>query len=159
MTGPIQEDKMFKQSITKKFDAPSAKAWDAVRGIGRLDVWFSFLATCKVEGSGVGAARYMTISDEYGGGDIKDIIEEIDNTSRKLVYSRPISPFPVTSYLGTVEVFESYDGNAVLVWTIDYESSDEDRASVAHTVYNAISDGLNGMERDLRSSLQPSDLR
>ncbi|MGZ4978858.1 MAG: SRPBCC family protein [Methylobacter sp.] len=138
---------LTKQAITKKLNVPSEKVWDAISKIGRLDVWFPFIETCKVEGSGPGALRYMTIVD--GGGKIKDTIEEIDSKNMKLIYLRPISPFPVTYYKGTVEVFTSYDGLGVVVWTIDFESKPEDSASVAELVHGAISAGIDGMEKDL----------
>ncbi|WP_027150542.1 SRPBCC family protein [Methylobacter tundripaludum] len=136
-----------KQAITKKLNVPSEKVWEAISKIGRLDVWFPFIETCKVEGNGPGALRYMTIAD--GGGDIKDTIEEIDPKKMKLIYLRPISPFPVTYYKGTVEVFTSYDGLGIVVWTIDFESKSEDSASVAEIIQSAISAGIDGMEKDL----------
>jgi hypothetical protein len=138
---------LIKQSITKKLNVPAEVVWDAIRKIGRLDVWFPFIETCAVEGEGPGALRYMTVAD--GGGEIKDTIEEIDSKNLKLVYLRPISPFPVTYYKGTVEVFPSYDGLGIVAWTIDFESKPEDSASVAETVQNAISAGIDGMEKDL----------
>jgi len=55
----------------------------------------------------------------------------------------------VTYYKGTVEVFTSYDGLGVVVWTIDFESKPEDTASVAELVQSAISSGIDGMETDL----------
>ncbi|MDD4905513.1 MAG: SRPBCC family protein [Methylobacter tundripaludum] len=136
-----------KQAITKKLNVPSEKVWEAISKIGRLDVWFPFIETCKVEGDGPGALRYMTIAD--GGGDIKDTIEEIDPKKMKLIYLRPISPFPVTDYKGTVEVFTSYDGLGIVVWTIDFESKPEDSVSVAEIIQSAISAGIDGMEKDL----------
>jgi len=136
-----------KQAITKKLNVPSEKVWEAISKIGRLDIWFPFIETCKVEGDGPGALRYMTIAD--GGGDIKDTIEEIDPKKMKLIYLRPISPFPVTYYKGTVEVFTSYDGLGIVVWTIDFESKSEDSASVAEIIQSAISAGIDGMEKDL----------
>jgi len=123
--------------------------WEAISRIGRLDVWFPIIETCKVEGNKPGALRYMTVA---GGGEIKDTIEEIDSKNMKLIYLRPISPFPVTHYRGTVEVFTSYDGLGVVVWTIDFESKPEDSASVAELVHGAISAGIDGMENDLGSS-------
>ncbi|MGZ4954783.1 MAG: SRPBCC family protein [Methylobacter sp.] len=138
---------LTKQAITKKLNVPSDKVWEAISKIGRLDVWFPIIETCRVEGSGPGALRYMTIAD--GGGEIKDTIEEIDSKNKKLVYLRPVSPFPVTYYKGTVEVFTSYDGLGVVVWTIDFESKPEDTASVAELVQSAISAGIDGMETDL----------
>lgn len=136
-----------KQPITKKLNVPTDVVWSAIRNIGRLDVWFPIIETCRVEGEGPGALRYMTVA---GGGEIKDTIEEIDDIGMKLVYLRPVSPFPVTYYKGTVEVFKSYDGLGIVVWTIDFESQPEATASVAELVRGAISEGIDGMEKDLR---------
>lgn len=138
---------LTKQAITKKLNVPAQPVWEAIRGIGRLDVWFPIIASCRVEGDGPGAMRLMTIADN--GGDIKDIIEDIDEECRRLVYRRPVSPFPVTDYKGTVEVFTSYDGLGIIVWTIDFESKPEDAVSVAELVHGAISAGIEGMEKDL----------
>lgn len=136
-----------KQSIAKKLNAPVAAVWDAVSGIGRLDVWFPIIESCTIEGTGPGAIRRMTLVN--GGGEIRDTIEDIDALRRRLVYLRPVSPFPVTYYRGTVEVFESYDGLGVLVWTIDFESAPENARSVAELVKGAIGDGIDGMDKDL----------
>ena len=140
---------LTKQAITKKLNVPAEAAWDAVRKIGRLDIWFPIIETCSVEGDGPGALRHMTLT---GGGEIKDTIKSIDNMNMRLVYNRPISPFPVTYYQGTVEVFRSYDGLGIVVWTIDFESRPEDASSVAELVRSAISDGIDGMDRDLQSA-------
>lgn len=141
---------MTKQPITKKLNVPADVVWDAIRKIGRLDVWFPIIETCRVEGEGPGALRYMDIAE--GGGQIKDTIEEIDDANMRLVYLRPVSPFPVTYYQGTVEVFKSYDGLGIVVWTIDFESLPEDTVSVTELVYGAISAGIDGMEKDLQSA-------
>src|SRR6185369_3864537 len=102
-----QEHRMHtKQAITKKLNVPTEKAWQAIRDIGRLDVWFPILATCQVEGKGAGAQRYMTLEE---GGKITDLIEEVSDANQRFVYLRTESPFPVTHYRGTVEVFDSYD--------------------------------------------------
>lgn len=141
---------MTKQPITKKLNVPADVVWQAIRKIGRLDVWFPFIETCRVEGEGAGALRYMTIAD--GGGDIQDSIEEIDDVNKRLVYLRPVSPFPVSYYKGTVEVFRSYDGLGIVAWTIEFESRPEDAAAVAELVQGAISAGIDGMEKDLLSA-------
>lgn len=144
---------LFKQAISKKLNVPSQQAWHAIRAIGRLDVWFPLIASCRVEGDGAGALRFMTIADN--GGEIKDVIEDIDESQRRLVYRRPVSPFAVSAYRGTVEVFTSYDGLAIVVWTIDFEATPEDAASVAELVQRAISAGIEGMENDLLAAPKP----
>jgi len=125
----------------------TAAAWEAIGKFGRLDVWFPSIATCRVEGDGVGAHRYMTLRR---GGDITDRVVDIDPARRRLTYQRIRSPFPVTSYRGTVEVFESFDSLAVVVWTIDFESDPGDAAAVAETLRTGITAGVDGMERDLQ---------
>lgn len=140
---------MTKQPISKKLNVPAERVWDAIRSIGKLDDWFPFIETCRVEGDGPGASRFMTIVNN--GGEIQDTIEKIDETHRQLVYRRPVSPFPVTDYKGTVEVFTSYDGLGVIVWTIEFESIAEDVVTVAELVHTAISEGIEGMEKNLLS--------
>ncbi len=48
-----------KQPITKKLNVPADVVWKAIREIGRLDVWFPIIESCRVEGEGQGALRYM----------------------------------------------------------------------------------------------------
>jgi uncharacterized protein YndB with AHSA1/START domain len=136
-----------KHAITKKLNVPSEKVWDAIRNIGRLDVWFPIIETCKVDGNGPGATRYMTVAG--GGGEIRDTIEEIDEASMRFVYLRRVSPFPVTFYKGTVEVFKSYDGLGVVAWTIEFESKPENCPALKDLVQSAIGAGIDGMEKDL----------
>lgn len=39
-------------AIAKKLTIPGDTAWEAIGKIGRLDVWFPSIATCRVEGDG-----------------------------------------------------------------------------------------------------------
>lgn len=134
-------------AIAKKLTIPSDKAWEAIGQIGRLDVWFPSIATCRVDGDGVGAHRYMTLKR---GGDITDRIVDINQASRRLTYERVRSPFPVSSYTGTVEVFESFDSRAIVVWTIDFESEPKDSAAVAEGLRAGIGAGVDGLEKHLQ---------
>jgi len=140
--------KTSKISSTKKLTVRATAAWHAIESIGHLDVWFPGIATCRVEGTGAGAHRDMTTTD---GGDITDRVLEIDTLHRRLSYARIRSPFPVTSYRGTVEVFESFDRAAIVVWTVDFESRPEVREIVAKGLIAGISAGIDGMERDLNA--------
>ena len=136
-----------KQTITKKMNVPAEQAWDAIRQFGRLDVWFPSMAECKIEGEGIGAIRSLTL--DGGLGSIKDRLVALDEDNHRLTYERTESPFPVTSYLGNVEVFDSFDSQAVVVWTIDFESEPEMSEPVAAILKDAIAAGLDGMETDL----------
>ena len=71
-TNQKEQEMHTKQPITKKINVTAAAAWDAISKIGRLDIWFPILDTCRVEGTGPGARRYMTIANN--GGEIQDVI-------------------------------------------------------------------------------------
>lgn len=139
---------LTKVTISKKMSVPSDSAWEAVSRIGRLDVWFPTIASCRIEGAGAGAHRYMTLKR---GGEITDRILHIDPKHRRLTYQRIRSPFPVSSYTGTVEVFESFDALAIVVWTVDFESDPKDSAAVAEALRAGIGAGVDGMEKDLQA--------
>lgn len=119
---------LTKVTISKKMSVPSDEAWEAISKRAR---------------------RRMTLER---GGDITDRILHIDPTEKRLTYERVQSPFPVTSYRGTVEVFKSFDSLAIVVWTVDFESDPEDSAAVAETLRAGIGAGVDGMERDLLGS-------
>jgi hypothetical protein len=143
--------RLTKVLIAKKIAAPTAVAWEAIRAIGRLDIWFPTIASCRVEGEGVGAHRYLTLRR---GGEMTDRIEDINPEQKRLTYQRVASPFPVTSYRGTIEVFESFDGLAIVAWTVDFESEARDSEIVAHTLRAGIGAGIDGMENDLRRAFR-----
>jgi hypothetical protein len=146
VTGTVDPTMKTKAMIAEKLTVPVAAAWDAVRGFGRLDVWFPGLAACRVEGDGVGAHRYL---QAVNGGHIHDILRSVDQESRRLTYERVESPLPVTSYSGTVEVLESFDQLAVVVWTVDFESAAEASENLRTTLEAVIGAGLRGMKADL----------
>ncbi len=136
-----------KVTITKKLSIPAESAWGAIRTFGHLDVWFPAMETCLVDGEGVGAHRHM---DLVGGlGHITDCLMALDDETFRLTYERPESPFPVSAYTGTVEVFRSFDSLAVVVWTVDFESLPEDSGPVAGLLRAAIAEGIDGMDADL----------
>ena len=135
-----------KTTVARKMTVPAAKAWDAIAKFGRLDVWFPTISSCVVEGSGIGAIRRM---DSTRGGKIVDHIVDIQPEKMRLKYERVESPFAVASYRGTVEVFESFDGFGVVVWTIDFESTPEDSPVVNAKLEAGIGAGLEGMKADL----------
>jgi hypothetical protein len=142
VTGPVRTT----IAIARKLRVSGNRAWEAIVDIGRLDVWFPSIATCRVDGAGIGARRYLTLKR---GGDIVDHVVAIDATARRLTYQRVASPFPVTSYRGTVEVFDSFDSRAVVVWTVDFESAPEHSAPVSDALRAGIGAGVDGMDADL----------
>ena len=136
-----------KARIARKLRVGPDAAWAAVEAVGRLDVWFPSIASCAVEGSGVGARRVLEL--EGGLGQMVDVVRSVDPTARRLTYERIESPFPVSSYRGTVEVLESYDGLAVVAWTVDLVADADAVDAVVALLEDAIGAGVAGMDADL----------
>ena len=133
--------------IDKNLRAPAQKVWAAIESVGGLDRWFPIIDACRVEGSGEGALRVMTLAG--GAGEMRDHIVELAPRERRLRYHRTHHPFPVSDYRGAVEIFDSGSGASRLVWTVRFEAAPENAAAVRDLVHNAISDGVDGLEREL----------
>jgi len=138
-----------KTRIARKLAVPADAAWAAIEAFGRLDVWFPSISACRVEGSGVGAKRFMELE---GLGPITDELVSLDASARRLVYRRTESPFPVSSYVGTVEVFTSWDELAVVAWTVDFESEEDVASFVDQLLVDGIGAGVDGLGADLSST-------
>jgi hypothetical protein len=136
-----------KVRVARKLRVGPEVAWAAIEGVGRLDVWFPSIASCTVEGSGVGARRVLGL--EGGLGDMVDVVRSVDPAARRLTYERVESPFPVSSYLGTVEVFASFDGLAVVAWTVDLVAEPDAVDPVVALLEDAIGAGVAGLDADL----------
>jgi hypothetical protein len=134
--------------VARTIDVSSGKAWAVIRAIGGLERWFPVIATCRVEGEGVGAIRILGLGD---GGEIRDRILEIDDATRRLRYLRIQHPFPVRSYEGTVVVRDVGNGRSELVWSVAIDVDEEAHAAVAAFLREALSDGLAGLDADLRA--------
>jgi hypothetical protein len=136
-----------KARTSRKLRVGPEEAWAAIEAVGRLDVWFPSIATCRVEGAGAGARRRLGL--DGGLGDMVDVVRSVDPAARRLTYERVESPFPVASYLGTVEVFESFDGLAVVAWTVDLVGEPDAVEAVVALLEDAIDAGLVGLDADL----------
>jgi hypothetical protein len=144
---------------SKTIDAPPARVWAAIAGIGGLDRWFPVLDSCVVEGEGVGAVRTLELA---GAGIMKDRILEISDAEGRLRYRRFESPFPLDDYVGTVEVRDAPGGGAHISWTVVAEVGPDKSAALAAflkqafntedfvaVIESALLGGVLGLEREL----------
>lgn len=136
-------------TITKTIAVPERLAWTAIRGIGGLDRWFPIIRLCRVEGDGVGALRIMALAE---GGEMIDRIDALDDDRQCLRYTRIAMPFPLTDYHGSVKVREDGPEQAIIEWSLSFTVAEADRLTMNGLVAGAISNGLCGLERDLRGS-------
>jgi len=134
--------------VDKKLSVPADKVWAAIEAIGGLDRWFPIIDACRVEGAGVGALRVLTLAG--GAGEMRDRIVEIAPQEWRLRYHRTHLPFPVTDYFGVVEISDTGPGASRLVWTVNFDAAPQDAQAMRALVQSAISDGVDGLEHELR---------
>ena len=142
-----------KSRIARKLPVTAESAWSALRRFGGEEVWFPIIASCRVEGDGIGAMRFMEL--EGGLGSLVDELIALDEEARRLSYRRTEFPFPVSSYIGTVEVFTSYDGLAVVSWTVDFESAADDALAINEVLVDAIGAAIDGLGAHLAGGSGP----
>jgi hypothetical protein len=136
-------------NVTKIITLPSDKAWQAIAQIGGLERWFPVITDCQVTGCGVGATRLMTLTS---GEEIIDRIESIDHQTMHFRYNRIKSPFPVNRYLGTVDVCKIGPNSSEIAWTVEIDVDKNQRDELIVFIKQALTDGIDGLERDLTSS-------
>jgi hypothetical protein len=136
-------------NINRIINISADQAWAAISGIGGLERWFPIIAACTVSGEGVGALRTLTLED---GAQMIDVIEEIDHQHKRLRYKRIQLPFPVSSYVGTVDIRASAQLAAEIMWCVEMQPEEGCPADLADFIYTAISDGIQGMERDVQNA-------
>ncbi len=135
--------------VTKTIAIRSDEVWSAISSIGGLDRWFPTISSCRVEGEGVGATRILTLSD---GAEMRDRVLEIDHAARRFRYQRTHSPFPVSKYVAAVEVCDRASATEVS-WRVDLDVDADARDQLVGLLENALSDGISGLERDLRRAM------
>jgi uncharacterized protein YndB with AHSA1/START domain len=140
------DEQVFVQRVIA---APQDKVWAAVAGVDGLERWFPVIDGCRLEGSGVGCLRVLTLAG--GGGELHDRLEEIDDDTQRLVYHRIAHPFPTTKYIGRVNV-RPHGDSAVLTWTVDIDVAPDQRAELNAFLTGAITDGVAGMARELEGT-------
>ncbi|HEY8096618.1 MAG TPA: SRPBCC family protein [Methylobacter sp.] len=133
-------------NVTKIIALPTDKAWQAIAQIVGLDRWFPVITSCRVTGCDVGATRLMSLTS---GEEIIDRIESIDHQTRRFQYNRIKSPFPVNRYLGTVDVCKIGPDSSEISWTVEIDVSRNQRDELVGFIKQALSDGIDGLERDL----------
>ncbi len=108
--------------------ADAAAVWAVVRDFDGLPRWHPAIEASELEtpGDSVGAVRHLTLGD---GGQVREVLAALDDTTRTLVYEILDSPFPVRLYRSTMRVVPvTTTGESFVEWGVvfDCDSADAD---------------------------------
>lgn len=147
----------MKIQVRQRLEAPSDAVFGDVGDFGnlaRLDV----VASCTVEGSGVGAVRTVTFSDPTLG-QVVERLESYDPIGRTFSYSiiNEDCALPVTNYLATVRVIEDGPTACLLEWGSEFRLRDMSEAEARVMFEGFYTQAIDAARRAVTKSLKSRD--
>jgi Polyketide cyclase / dehydrase and lipid transport len=111
--------------MRESFNDSVENMWATISDFGGLGRYFSPVVKCRVEGSGVGCHRVVTLRAPDGGEAIvMERLEELDERAMRLAYSIPdATGFPIRDgYVGTMQLKRLGDRACELEWSARVEA-------------------------------------
>jgi hypothetical protein len=110
--------------------ADAAAVWAVVRDFNGIPDWHPAIDASELEtpGDSVGAVRHLTLGND--GGEVREVLAALDDTTRTLTYEILTSPFPVRLYRSTIRVSPvTTTGESFVHWSVvfDCDAADADR--------------------------------
>ena len=139
----------MKNEINDTLNAGSENIWNILKTGDDVQQWLPFVATCDLQGEGVGAKRVCTTSD---GGTISETIVNIDHDNMIFEYSidNHDIPMPVTNIKGILQVKDN-DGKANLNWAVTFdltqEMAEEAIMEMQSGMKASMKEGFDGLEK------------
>ena len=106
---------MAEIAIERDIEASADAVWEKLGNFGELG-WMPGVASCEVEGEGIGALRKIAM----GPATVVERLEAHDDDARSLSYAITEGPIPVQNYLATITVTETGSGCHV-DWTAKFD--------------------------------------
>ena len=134
---------MAKVSLNSEFNMGADELWKLIGQFNALPDWHPAVSSSKLEDGG--RVRRLNL---FGGGEIVERLEQIDESERLYRYSIVSSPLPVMNYTATLRVTDDGAGKSVVEWSSEFDPngvSDNDAVAAITDVYQAGMDNLRKM--------------
>ncbi|OHB73565.1 MAG: hypothetical protein A2V70_20600 [Planctomycetes bacterium RBG_13_63_9] len=135
---------MSEASVKMTIHAPADAVWKTISEFGRLERFIPAIASCRVEGSGVGATRTLAMQD---GVPVTERLEALRDEDRTLQYSILESTLPFDGYLATMRVRVVDDSTCEVQWSATFEPSGIPEAEAIAMLEGLYRGGIEGLEK------------
>jgi len=135
---------MASVSMRTAVEASADAVWAVVSDFNGLPKFVAAIVESRMEGSGVGARRTLTLAD---GAVIVEQLESHDDAARTLSYSIVSSPLPLANYLSTQTVRPAGEGRCELEWASTFEPEGAPEAEAKAIVEGVYSAGFEGIQK------------
>ena len=141
---------MSRARVIISIQAPAQEVWEAIREFNRVEKFLPAVASCTVEGSGVGARRICTLQD---GSKVFERLVTLDEQNRVLRYSVTQSHLPFESYLGAVSVKDSGNDTCEIDWSSTFDAVGLPEAQVIAMIEGLYIQDIEGLESYIKRLL------
>ena len=134
---------MAKVSMKSEINMDPDELWKLIGQFNALPDWHPAVSSSKLEADG--RVRRLSL---FGGGEIVECLEQIEEGDRLYRYSIVSSPLPVANYTATLRVKDDGSGKSVLEWSSEFDpsgASEIDASAAILDVYQAGMDNLRKM--------------
>ena len=135
---------MSQARVVISIQASAQEVWKTIRGFNRVEKFLPAVASCIVEGLGVGARRICTLQD---GSKVFERLVTLDEQKQVLRYSVTQSRLPFESYLGVVRVADSGNEMCEIDWSSTFDAIGMPEAQVIAMIEDLYIQAIEGLEK------------
>ncbi len=132
--------------VKKIIKGPAERIWETIRDFDGIDKYLPAVASCTVEGSGVGATRTCVMQD---GLELHERLESLDEKRRTLTYviTKSNRPMPFEDYIGEIAVRYVGASETQVEWSSTFKAKGAPEAEIAKMHESLYSQAIEGLEK------------
>lgn len=134
---------MAKVSMQSEVNMSPDELWQMIGKFNALPDWHPAVSSSRLEDGG--KLRRLSL---FGGGEIVERLEKIDDGDRLYRYSIVSGPLPVANYTATLRVKDDGKGKSVIEWSSEFDpkgATETDAMSAVQDVYQMGMENLRKM--------------
>ncbi|MGR8919684.1 MAG: SRPBCC family protein [Gammaproteobacteria bacterium] len=134
---------MAKVSMQSPIEISADELWKLIGQFNALPEWHPAVTSSKLEDGG--KLRRISL---FGGGEIVERLEQIEEGDRLYRYSIVSGPLPVANYTATLRVKDGPNGKAIVEWSSEFDpsgASESDATAAVQDIYKMGFDSLRKM--------------
>ena len=131
---------MAKVSMQSPLNMSADEVWNLIGQFNAIPDWHPAVTSSKLEDGG--RIRRLSL---FGGGEIVERLEQIEEGDRLYRYSIISGPLPVANYTATLRVKDDGKGKAVVEWSSEFDpagATETDATAAVQEIYRAGFDNL-----------------
>lgn len=133
---------MAKVSMQSEVNMSPDELWQMIGKFNALPDWHPAVSSSRLEDGG--KLRRLSL---FGGGEIVERLEKIDDGDRLYRYSIVSGPLPVANYTATLRVKDDGKGKSVIEWSSEFDPKGATETDAMSAVQNVYQMGMENLRK------------